>query len=202
MDKLILTLFFAATVTVNAQDNRRSGSVQQQRGSIENNVGSMRGTTPLVPTTSNFNRGTQGIPLTSEWRNMNSSQRRETVRNLSPEDKTILMQNIKENIMIDEIKISNEHQDEFKDLFNQYSEGQEAIKQRFKDKNQKKIENLTNEEAQKKLNESFEIGQQLLDNRKAFAEKFSKILTPQQILKFFQTEGKVRNKVLDKKYDD
>jgi hypothetical protein len=37
------------------------------------------------------------------------------------------------------------------------------------------------------------------NNRRTYADKFLKILTPQQVLKLFQTEGKMREKLLDKK---
>ena len=65
----------------------------------------------------------------------------------------------------------------------------------------KNLENLSDEEATKRLNQSFDVGQQLLNNRRAYAEKFLKILSPQQVLTLFQTEGKMREKMLDKKND-
>ena len=63
----------------------------------------------------------------------------------------------------------------------------------------KKLANLSDEEATRRLNQSFDVGQQLLNNRRTYADKFLKILTPQQVLKLFQTEGKMREKLLDKK---
>ncbi len=58
---------------------------------------------------------------------------------------------------------------------------------------------MTDDEARKQVNESFEIGQLLLDNRRQYAEKFMKVIKPQQVLQMFQTEGKMRTKILDKK---
>jgi hypothetical protein len=58
---------------------------------------------------------------------------------------------------------------------------------------------LSDEEATSRLNQSFDVGQQLLNNRRAYADKFLKILTPQQVLSFSRTEGKMREKMLDKK---
>ncbi len=61
---------------------------------------------------------------------------------------------------------------------------------------------MSDDEATKQLNQSFEIGQQLLDNRKNYAQKFMKVISPQQVLKMYQTEGKMRTKILDKKQDE
>ena len=60
---------------------------------------------------------------------------------------------------------------------------------------------MTDEDAIKELNNSFDVGQQLLDNRKDYAQKFMKVISPQQVLRMYQTEGKMRNKILDKKQD-
>ena len=61
---------------------------------------------------------------------------------------------------------------------------------------------MTDEDAIKELNNSFDVGQQLLDNRKNYAQKFMKVISPQQVLRMYQTEGKMRNKILDKKQDE
>ena len=58
-------------------------------------------------------------------------------------------------------------------------------------------ENLSDAEAKKMLNQSFDLGQQLLNNRKVYADKFLKILTPQQVLKLFNQEGRMREKFME-----
>ena len=80
-----------------------------------------------------------------------------------------------------------------------WGEKQNSIKSRFK--LSEDYENMSDEEAKRQLNESFDIGQQLLDNRKIYAQKFMKVLKPQQVLQMYQTEGKMRDKMLDKKND-
>lgn len=75
-------------------------------------------------------------------------------------------------------------------------EKQNNIKSRFKPSED--YDNMSDEEATKQLNESFDVGQQLLDNRKIYAQKFFKVLKPQQVLQMYQTEGKMRSKILDK----
>ena len=88
---------------------------------------------------------------------------------------------------------------EFKSLYNEYQDKQNEIKSRFKPSNN--YDNMTDDEAKQHLSQSFEVGQQLLDNRKAYAQKFLKVIKPQQVLQMYQTEGKVRNKILNGKPD-
>lgn len=141
----------------------------------------------------------QSIPRTSEWQSMNMKERKQAVSNMSVKDRTVFLQNIKQNIVIDDLDIPKEKQDEFKTMYAEYQNNQKQIKERFHvDKN---LDNLSDEEATKRLDQSFEVGQQLLNNRKTYADKFLKILTPQQVLTLFQTEGKMREKMLDKKND-
>lgn len=118
---------------------------------------------------------------------------------MSVRDRTVFLQNIKENIVIDDLDIPKGKQDEFKSLYAEYQNNQKQIKEKFHiDKN---LDNLSDNEAMERLNQSFEVGQQLLNNRRTYADKFLKILTPQQVLTLFQTEGKMRDKMLDKKND-
>lgn len=141
----------------------------------------------------------QTIPRTSEWKSMNMQEKKQAVSSMSVKDRGVFLQNMKENIVIDDLDISKEKQDEFKTLYAEYQNNQKQIKEKFHvDKN---LDNLSDEEATKRLNQSFDVGQQLLDNRKTYADKFLKILTPQQVLTLFQTEGKMRDKMLDKKND-
>lgn len=139
----------------------------------------------------------QSIPRTSEWQSMNVKERKQAVSNMSVKDRSVFLQNMKENIVIDDLDISKDKQDEFKNLYAEYQNNQKQIKEKFfVDKN---LDNLSDDEATKRLNQSFEVGQQLLNNRRTYADKFLKILTPQQVLTLFQTEGKMRDKMLDKK---
>ncbi|OAH64425.1 hypothetical protein AXA65_18875 [Chryseobacterium sp. FP211-J200] len=126
-------------------------------------------------------------------------EKKQAVSNMSVKDRSVFLQNIKENIVIDDLDIPKEKQDEFKTLYAEYQNNQKQIKEKFHvDKN---LDNLSDEDATKRLNQSFEVGQQLLNNRKTYADKFLRILTPQQVLTLFQTEGKMREKMLDKKND-
>ena len=118
---------------------------------------------------------------------------------MSPQEKMSLLKQFRENMMVSELDVPQTDQPEFKTLYAEYQEKQNSIKSRFKPSED--YENMSDEEATKQLNESFDVGQQLLDNRKIYAQKFLKVLKPQQVLQMYQTEGKMRSKILDKKQD-
>ena len=196
MKKLLLTIliagFFSAH-TVSGQD-RRSGNTNLRSQSGSNS--SLRGSSSSLSPVGTTQRQTN-IPRISEWRTMNNQEKREVVNNMSTKERSIFLQKMKENIVIDDIDISADKQDEFKALYAEYQANQKQIKEKFLVENN--IANLSDEEATRRLNQSFDVGQQLLNNRRTYADKFLKILTPQQVLKLFQTEGKMREKLLDKK---
>ena len=196
MKKLLLTIliagFFSAH-TVSGQD-RRSGTTNLRSQSGSNS--SLRGSSASLSPVGTTQRQTN-IPRTSEWRTMNNQEKREVVNNMSTKERSIFLQKMKENIVIDDIDISADKQDEFKALYAEYQANQKQIKEKFLVENN--IANLSDEEATRRLNQSFDVGQQLLNNRRTYADKFLKILTPQQVLKLFQIEGKMRDKLLDKK---
>lgn len=196
MKKLLLTIliagFFSAH-TVSGQD-RRSGTTNLRSQSGSNS--SLRGSSSSLSPVGTTQRQTN-IPRISEWRTMNNQEKREVVNNMSTKERSLFLQKMKENIVIDDIDISADKQDEFKALYAEYQANQKQIKEKFLVENN--IANLSDEEATRRLNQSFDVGQQLLHNRRTYADKFLKILTPQQVLKLFQTEGKMREKLLDKK---
>ena len=134
-----------------------------------------------------------------DWKNMKPEQRKEVIQKMSPQEKMSLLKQFRENMMVSELDVPQTDQPEFKTLYAEYQEKQNSIKSRFKPSED--YENMSDEEAKRQLNESFDIGQQLLDNRRIYAQKFMKVLKPQQVLQMYQTEGKMRSKILDKKQD-
>ena len=134
-----------------------------------------------------------------DWKNMKPEQRKEVIQKMSPQEKMSLLKQFRENMMVSELDVPQTDQQEFKTLYAEYQEKQNSIKSKFK--SSEDYENMSDEEAKRQLNESFDIGQQLLDNRKIYAQKFMKVLKPQQVLQMYQTEGKMRSKILDKKQD-
>ena len=134
-----------------------------------------------------------------DWKTMKPEQRKQVIQKMKPNERMSLLQEFRENMMVSELDVPQNTQDDFRNLYAEYQAKQNAIKSKFK--LGEDYENMSDEEAKRQINESFEIGQQLLDNRKMYAEKFMKFITPQQVLQMYQTEGKMRNKILDKKQD-
>lgn len=132
-----------------------------------------------------------------DFKNMTPEQRREFIKKMSPEQRQKLMQDAATMMAIRNLEIPPEKQEAFKKLLNEYVQSQKAIKDKFKPDFSK--ENLSDAEAKKMLNQSFQLGQELLDNRKVYADKFLKILTPQQVLKLFHQEGKLREKFMERR---
>ena len=118
---------------------------------------------------------------------------------MSPQERMSLLKQFRQNMVVSQLDVPQNDQQEFKQLYNEYQEKQNEIKSKFKPNED--YENMSDEEAKQQLNQSFEVGQQLLDNRKAYSQKFMKVIKPQQVLQMYQTEGRMRNKILDRKED-
>ena len=135
-----------------------------------------------------------------DWKTMKPDQRKVIIQNMSPRERKTVLQEFRENMMVSSLTVPQNTQGDFKTLYSEYQEKQNSIKSKFKSGGD--YENMSDEEAKKQLNESFEVGQQLLDNRKIYAEKFLKVIKPQQVLQMYHTEGKMRNKIIEKKQDE
>ncbi|MEC5158391.1 hypothetical protein [Chryseobacterium sp. MP_3.2] len=134
-----------------------------------------------------------------DWKTMKPDQRKEIIQKMNPKERTMLLNQFREDMMVSELDVPKTNEEEFKTLYAEYQEKQAAIKRKFK--SEADYESLSDDEATKQLNQSFEIGQELLDNRKMYAQKFMQVIKPQQVLQMYQTEGKMRNKIIDKKQD-
>lgn len=135
--------------------------------------------------------------LNYDWKNMKPEQRKEVINNLSPDDRKELLKKFRNNMVIENLEVKPENKDEFTRVYNEYLESQTNIKRQFNPNFNP--EQLSDQEAKQKLQQSFEMGQSLLDNRKKYAEKFQQVIPPQKVLKLFQTEGMVRDKMNERK---
>ncbi len=135
-----------------------------------------------------------------DWRNLKPEQRKELISKMKPEEKQELLQQFRENMMMEELDIPADKKNEFRALYSEYQESQKQIKERFKAS--RNFEGLNDRDAKQELDKSFELGEQLMNNRRKYSEKFQKILKPQQILEMFQNEGMMRNKILERKNDN
>lgn len=132
-----------------------------------------------------------------DFKNMTLEQRREYIRKMPVEQRKKLMEDVAVMMTIRDLQVPEEKQEAFKKLLNEYHTSQKSIKNNFRPNLGK--ENLSDADAKKTLYQSFDLGQQLLDNRKIYAEKFLKILTPQQVLRLFNQEGRLREKIIEKR---
>ena len=134
-----------------------------------------------------------------DWKSMKPEQRKEVIQKMKPEERMALLKEFREKMIVAELAIPESKQPEFTSLYSEYQDSQNAIKGKFTLRED--YEKMSDEDATNQLNHSFEVGQELLDNRKNYAQKFMKVISPQQVLRMYQTEGKMRNKILDKKQD-
>jgi len=128
-----------------------------------------------------------------DWKKMNPKQRKEVINNLSPEERKVLLNEFRNNMVMDNLNLDPGDKKEFTDIYNEYLESQKQIKSQFN--SNFNAETLSDEEAKAKLQQSFEVGQKMLDNRKKYADKMQQIIPCQKVLKLFQSEGMMRDKM-------
>lgn len=132
-----------------------------------------------------------------DWKNMKPEQRKDIIKKMSPQDRMNLLHQFRENMMVSTLDVPNTNEEQFRKLYAEYQQKQNEIKNRFRPN--ANYDTMSEEEAKRELENSFVVGQQLLNNRKEYAQKFMEIIKPQQVLEMYQTEGKMRSKILDKK---
>lgn len=132
----------------------------------------------------------------TEWNNLNPEQRKEVIKKMTPEEREKVFFTLRENAVMSDLNIPKEKKEEFKNLFQEYQNKQKEIKVKFVPRSD--YDKMSEEEARKQLKTSFEVGQQLLDNRKHYAERMQQVVPPQQVLKMFENEGKVRGQMMQK----
>lgn len=132
-----------------------------------------------------------------DWKKMDPKKRKEVINNLSPEERKALLTRFRNNMVMDNLNIDPKHKAEFTALYNEYLDNQKKIKSEFN--SNFNPETLSDEEAKQKLQQSFEVGQKLLDNRKKYADKMQQVIPCQKVLKLFQSEGMMRDKMNERK---
>ncbi|MEY8758213.1 hypothetical protein [Chryseobacterium tongliaoense] len=135
-----------------------------------------------------------------DWKKMDPKQRKEVINNLSPEERKALLTKFRNNMIMDNLNIDPGDKAEFTALYNEYIESQKQIKSQFN--SNFNPETLSDDEAKAKLQQSFEVGQKLLDNRKRYADKMQQVIPCQKVLKLFQSEGMMRDKMSERKPHD
>jgi hypothetical protein len=135
-----------------------------------------------------------------DWKSMKPEQRKQVIQKMKPEERIALLKEFREKMIISELAIPENDQPAFTSLYSEYQNRQKEIKSKFTHRDD--YEKMSDQEATNQLSRSFDVGQELLDIRKNYAQKFMKVISPQQVLRMYQTEGKMRSKILDKKQDE
>lgn len=100
--------------------------------------------------------------------------------------------------LIEELELNSKtEKQEFKKLFNEYRDCQKRIKKKFKPNSN--FDQMSDEEAKKQLQQSFQVGKELLENRRKYSGEFQKVMKPQKVLKMFHYEGKMRREMMKRK---
>ncbi len=133
-----------------------------------------------------------------DWKKMDPKQRKEVINNLSPEERKALLTKFRNNMVMENLNIDPGDKTEFTEIYNEYLDSQKQIKSQFNSNFDP--ETLSDDEAKAKLQQSFEVGQKLLDNRKKYADKMQQVIPCQKVLKLFQSEGMMRDKMNERKH--
>lgn len=137
-----------------------------------------------------------------QWHKLDSQQRKDILDKLSPAERMELFRNA---ILQEVVKKMNLPQDKIHDFTEIYSEYQlkiHAVKEAYP--MQEKLDELTEEEAKKILNNSFIVSEKLLEIRKEYAKKFQTIISTHKVIELFHYEGRIRKRIMERKikYND
>ncbi|MCY0969006.1 hypothetical protein [Chryseobacterium wangxinyae] len=144
--------------------------------------------------------GLQAQVKSYDWKNMSREKRKEVINSFSPQERKELLKEFRNNMVIDILQVAPEDKTEFTEVYNEYLDNQKKIQNQF-DSNFDP-EKLSEEEAKVKLQQSFDLGQKLLDNKKKYADKMQTVIPCQKVLKLFQSEGMMREKMNERKPRD
>lgn len=132
-----------------------------------------------------------------DWKKMDPKERKEIINKMSPDERKALLTEFRNKMITEQLNIDADDKEEFTQLYNEYLDRQKTIKSQFN--SDFNPETLSEDDAKVKLQQSFEVGQKLLDNRKEYAEKMQKVIPCQKVLKLFQSEGMMRDKMNERK---
>lgn len=100
--------------------------------------------------------------------------------------------------LIQALEISDKQKKQkFRQIYTEYNDNQERIKRKFKPN--RNFNQMSDEQARKELKQSFQVGAELLENRKKYSDEFQKIIKPQKVLKLFHHEGKMRREMMKRR---
>ncbi|KUJ52110.1 hypothetical protein AR685_09160 [Chryseobacterium sp. JAH] len=132
-----------------------------------------------------------------DWKNMSREKRMKVINNLPPDERKALLTELRNKMVLDMLDVAPKDKAEFTEVYNEYLENQKKIIKQFDSGFDP--EKLSEEEAKEKLQQSFDTGQKLVDNRRKYAEKMQTVIPCQKVLKLFLSESMMRDKMNERK---
>lgn len=107
------------------------------------------------------------------------------------------LQEARVNFLVNKMKLSGTQEQEFRSLYSEYENSRSEILKSFRSKFSR--EDLSEEEARKKIYEGFDLSEKLLENKRSYADRFLKIVTAVQLDEMFRLEKAIGRHVMEKK---
>lgn len=132
-----------------------------------------------------------------KWQQADSQERKSMLKDMSPEQKKLFYKDLKENMLVEELKVPAKDRESFKRMYSEYQDSQRRIKEGFS--HDFDPDKLSDQQAREKLEESFRYGERMIDTRREYARKMQGVIGPQQVLKMFKHEGEMRDRMLERR---
>ena len=103
--------------------------------------------------------------------------------------------------LVKNLALTDKEQKEFLPIYEQFQKDKSTLRKNFKKQGEKGkiMSELTNEEVEKLLNESFEFKQKSLDLKKSYHLKYKRVLSIKKIAKLYHLERGMAKKMAIKK---
>ena len=101
------------------------------------------------------------------------------------------------DVLVKNLGLSGDQEQQFRAIYNDYEESQMNIMKEFKSKFDNR--NATDGEAKERIYIGFDVSQRLLNNRKQFADKFLKVISPLQLEKMYEMEKRMGKRIMEKR---
>lgn len=133
-----------------------------------------------------------------DYKKLNKKEKMELFVKMNMDEKKALIRQLREKELIKELNLDPSKEKQFSKTFQDYLQSQREIKNLFKRK--ENFKEMTEQEAKTELENSFVVGQKLMDDRKKYSQEFLKFMSAKQVLQLFHSEMKMREKIESHKH--
>jgi len=103
------------------------------------------------------------------------------------------------NYLLKNLNLKNNQEEGFKNVYKEYEKSRSEIFKDFKQKFGKK--DLTEEETREKIYEGFDLSEKLLENQRAYADKFLQVISAVQLDNMFRLEKLIGMSIMQKRQE-